>query len=402
MLNNPLSDVVSQQYERWVYPDPILDLPAWTAENWQWFDPSHAHRVMWPDRPYRADMDILVAGCGTNQAAVIAFTNPDASVVAVDVSQSSLDHHEFLKEKYGLANLELHRLPIEQSDSLQRDFDLIISTGVLHHLADPGAGMSSLARCLRQDGVLALMLYARYGRIGVEMLQSVFRDMGLSQDEPSLEIVKSALQLAPADHPISSYLPLAPDVNVDGGLVDTFLHGRDKSFTVGESIALVESSGLVFQDWFLKTSYYPPMSPETPFTAAVSKLPVEQQWSVMERVFSRNACHFFMACRSDRPKDAYAIDFSSRDVLEYVPSFRYRCGLEGNEIVRDRWRIPLPTFDLALLRQIDGKLTIQQAISNAARSEGFARESLTQLEERGVRIIESLWQRDFLAIGIVR
>jgi hypothetical protein len=42
---NPLADVVSGQYERWVYPEPIRDLPAWLAGNWQWFDPSHAHRL---------------------------------------------------------------------------------------------------------------------------------------------------------------------------------------------------------------------------------------------------------------------------------------------------------------------------------------------------------------------
>ena len=36
-------------------------------------------------------MDILVAGCGTNQAAVLAFTNPAANVVAINVSQPSLD-----------------------------------------------------------------------------------------------------------------------------------------------------------------------------------------------------------------------------------------------------------------------------------------------------------------------
>lgn len=402
MTAGPLSDVVAQQYERWVYPEPIVDLPKWLEHNWQWFDPSHAHRVIWPDRAYREDLDILVAGCGTNQAAVIAFTNPGARVVAIDVSQSSLDHHDFLKEKYDLANLELHRLPIEEVGSLGSQFDLVISTGVLHHLADPAVGMRALGELLRPDGVLAVMLYAKYGRIGVEMLQSVFRDMGLQQDEASLELVKAALKMLPAEHPISSYLPIAPDVNVDGGLVDTFLHGRDASFTIGECISLVEDSGLIFQDVFLKTSYYPPATPANEFSATIAQLPREEQWSVMERVFSRNACHFFLATRPERARASYDIDFSSRDALEYVPSFRYRCGLEGNEIVRSDWRIPLAPFDLALLRNIDGKLTLRQAIANAARSEGFANESLTELEKRGVNLIQSMWQRDFIAIGIVQ
>ena len=163
MTTSPLADVVSSQYERWMYPQPILDLPGWLANNWQWFDPSHAHRMFWPDRDSKPGIDILIAGCGTNQAAVFAYTNPEAKVVAIDVSQPSLDHHAYLKNRYAMKNLELHRLPIEEVQSLGRDFDLIVSTGVLHHMAEPKTGMKALAACLRPDGVAAIMLYAKYG-----------------------------------------------------------------------------------------------------------------------------------------------------------------------------------------------------------------------------------------------
>jgi hypothetical protein len=40
------------------------DLAVWSATNWDWFDPVHAHRILWPDRDYRPDLDILIAGCG--------------------------------------------------------------------------------------------------------------------------------------------------------------------------------------------------------------------------------------------------------------------------------------------------------------------------------------------------
>ena len=210
MTQNPLDDAVSRQYERWVYPQPIADLPAWLDGNWQWFDPSHAQPVLWPDREPRHELDILIAGCGANQAATLAFTNPQARVVGIDVSESSLAHQHHLKDAYSLGNLELHLLPIEQAGELGRDFDLIISTGVLHHMADPAEGMRALAGCLRQDGVLAVMLYAKYGRIGVEMMQGAFRDMGLGQDEASLEVVKATVGELPPDHPLQGYLSIAP------------------------------------------------------------------------------------------------------------------------------------------------------------------------------------------------
>ncbi len=163
MNDDPRADIVSRQYQRWVYPHPIEDLPAWTSANWEWFDPVYSHRILWPDRAYQPDLDILIAGCGTNQAAIFAFTNRSAKVVAVDVSQTSLDHQQYLKDKYGLTNLELHLLPIEDLHTLGRDFDLVVSSGVLHHMADPLTGMKALAGCLRPDGVVAAMLYGKYG-----------------------------------------------------------------------------------------------------------------------------------------------------------------------------------------------------------------------------------------------
>jgi hypothetical protein len=42
--DNSRADVVTRQYERYSYPQPIQDLEAWLANNWEWFDPSHAHR----------------------------------------------------------------------------------------------------------------------------------------------------------------------------------------------------------------------------------------------------------------------------------------------------------------------------------------------------------------------
>jgi SAM-dependent methyltransferase len=172
--DDPLADVVSNQYRRWRYPLAIQDLDALSDTIWHWYDPSRFHRVLWPDREYKPDLDILIAGCGTNQAAVFAYRNRCAKVVGVDISQPSLDHQQYLKEKHGLWNLELHLLPIEELRTLGLDFDLIVSTGVLHHMADPLEGMKAIAGCLRRDGAIGLTLYARYGRVGVEQLQSVF------------------------------------------------------------------------------------------------------------------------------------------------------------------------------------------------------------------------------------
>ena len=400
MNNTPLSDVVSSQYSKWVYPEPILDLPGWLANNWQWFDPSHAHRLLWPDREYRTGLEILIAGCGSNQAAVIAFTNPSAHVLAIDVSQQSLAHQQFLKDKYGLKNLELLQLPIEELTTLNRDFDLIISTGVLHHMASPETGMKVLAECLRQDGVAAIMLYAKYGRIGVDMLQSVFRDLGLDQSEASLEMIKQVLAKLPTDHPIRSYMTIAPDLGFDAGLVDTFLHGRERTYSINDCLDLVASAGLVFQDLFFKAPYSPSILSADPVNASIFALPKERQWSIMEKVNYRNGCHFFTACRTDRPEATYQIDFGGERIFDCIPSLRYRCQLSGQALSRNSWSMNLDLGQTALMQQVDGKRSLRKITSHMATKQLFQHLQPAEFEHYVKQQFQALWQLDFLAMGL--
>jgi SAM-dependent methyltransferase len=402
--DDPLADVVSSHYERWRYPQPIQDLELWSANNWQWFDPVHAHRMFWPDREYKPDLDILIAGCGTNQAAAFAYVNPGAKVVGVDISQASLNHQQYLKDKHGLWNLELHRLPIEELPTLGRDFDLVVSTGVLMVMADPLAGMQALADCARKDGAIAVMLYAKYGRLGVELLQSVFRDMGLRQDGASVQVVKEAISALSPDHPIQSYLRTlgADDLQFDTGVVDTFLHGRDRNYTVDDCLDLVASAGLIFQGWFFKAPYHAHelLEPPNSFYPAVNSLPEAKVWSVMERIQTLNACHFFMACRPERPKESYVIDFSTEDALDYVPMFRMRCGLSGSEIFRPDWSMNLNAAQLPFVQNVDGRRTTREIAERVAQSAESRRGGVVELETFGRKLFQSLWRLDFLAMGL--
>lgn len=391
MTEGPREDLVARQYKKWRYPEPIDNLETWSAANWDWFDPSHSHRIFWPNRGYQPEMDILVAGCGTNQAPTLAYTNPQARVVGIDISQESLDHGRYLKHKHGLTNLELILRPIEEVSALGRDFDLIVSSGVLHHMASPQTGMDALASVLRPDGVAAIMLYARYGRIGVEMMQGVFHDMGLRQDEDSLRLVRAGLNWLDASHPARTYAAIAPDLSYDAGMVDTFLHGRDLSFTVQDCLDLVEGSGLVFADWVQKTALHPPtlVEPDNEFLAAVSRLPQRQMWSVMEPLRNLTGCHLFTACRPERPTADYRIDFSSPQAPEYVPLWRLRAGVDGRQAVRPGWAIPLTDRHREMALRVDGERSIREIAGSSTQPVADAVELFTQL-----------WRLDFIAVDL--
>jgi hypothetical protein len=187
----------------------------------------------------------------------------------------------------------------------------------------------------------------------------------------------------------------------DAAVVDTFLHGRQRSYTIDECVDLVTSAGLVFQGLFLKAPYYPHdlFAPGTEAYQAVHRLPETRLWSVMERLQSANACHFFMACRPDRPKESYTIDFSTEDSLDYVPLFRVRCGLSGTEIYRSDWRMNLNAAQLPFVQRVDGRRTIREIAASVAQS-GARRGDVADREKFGRKLFQSLWRLDFFAIGL--
>ena len=391
---------MARQYQRWVFPSPILDLEEWSVGNYDFTDPLYAHRIYWPDRAYPAGLDILVAGCGANQAACFAYTNPSAKVVGIDISQPSLDHQQYLKDKHDLKNLELHLLPVEELSTLGLDFDLAVSIGVLHHLADPTEGMRALAGCLRPDGVASVMLYAKYGRIGVDLLASVFHDLGLGQDDASVQVVRKTIPLLPDDHPVRSYLKNSPDLNADTSVVDTFLHGRQRVFTVEECLDVVTSAGLVFQEWLFKFAYYPIESYALPdrLLSALNALPDIEIWSLMERFLALNTSHCFVACRPDRPTANYTVDFSSADALGYIPVLRAFSGVAGMDIVMPHGRMPLNAGHVPFIRLVDGRRTIRE-IAALVASAGAPQPGAADVESIARNVFQDLWRLDLLAMA---
>ena len=180
------ADGVRAFYESHPYPAPIYSLDR-HRELYRNPDRRRAASLLlWPTEKPRANRDILIAGCGTSQAAIHALREPDARVTAIDISETSLRHTRDLQQKYGLRNLDLHRLAIEQVGELGLTFDQIVCTGVLHHLADPDTGLRALRNVLAPGGAMHLMVYAAYGRAGIYMMQDYCRLLGLGATEAEL------------------------------------------------------------------------------------------------------------------------------------------------------------------------------------------------------------------------
>ena len=311
-------DPVRAQYEQWIYPEPIDDLSKSSGVDFS--DPEFLGRAYWPNRRPRRDLRILVAGCGPNAAARQAYRHPEATVVGIDISEASLDQARRLKAKHQLGNLALHRCRIEDVRELGQSFDLIDSSGVLHHLPDPAAGLGALAEVLAPDGVVYIMLYAKYGRAGIYMAQELFRLLRLNQSPEDVATVKSALNAFPCDHPLRRCLSRPNDLAFDAGVVDTFLHRMDRAFTVSDCFALLDSAGLVLQGWLNRAAYDPALRISQPaLRALVDGLPERDAVQAVELIDGRIGTHTFYACRSDRSPAEYHIDYAGNGFMDMVP-----------------------------------------------------------------------------------
>lgn len=402
MADSPLDDTVARQYERWPYPAPASSLHEW-HRKWRHFpDPELQHLLFWPDRDYPKGIDILVAGCGANQAAEIAFHNPTARVLGIDVSAASLASQQRLKELHDLTNLELRRLPIEESPSLGRDFDLVISTGVLHHMADPDLGMRALGSLLRRDGVLALMLYAKYGWYAVRVMWEFFHMLGLDQSAGSVALIKETFRHLKPTHPIRHYLALGPsDLDTDAGLIDSFLHPRAKTYSVPDILRMVDAAGLVFQGWISNYLYYPENMPaDSDLYRALAGLPERDLWAAMELFHALgNATHYFYLCRPDRPRDGYVIDFSGSQFLDHIPVPAPELRITSPaKLSRRGVECNLEPAQALSFGFVDGKRSIAEILEamRAAGAEGDAGQAL----EFARTFFRSLWRLELIFIRL--
>jgi SAM-dependent methyltransferase len=93
-------------------------------------------------------------------------------VLAVYLSLGALGYAKRKTQELGLSSITYRQGDILELGSLGRDFDVIESTGVLHHLADPWAGWRVLLSLLRPGGFMEVALYSGTARRNIAKARS--------------------------------------------------------------------------------------------------------------------------------------------------------------------------------------------------------------------------------------
>jgi SAM-dependent methyltransferase len=391
-----VSTLVARQYEAFAYPEPFADLTEEIRKGYyQVGDPALYGPVLWPrGRPHRRHK-ILVAGCGTVQAAYTAHMSPEDEVVGLDLSEASLAHERFLQDRHGLANLKLFKGSLLEVGDLGERFDVILCTGVLHHLEDPAAGLSALRDVLAADGVMVLMLYGATVRTGVYMLQEAFRRMGIEQTPVGVAQVRRIIAELPSRHYARDYMSAADELKDDAAIVDTFLHPQDRAYTVPQIFELTEGCGLTFQNWVESHPYWRngAWGPDTAVAQAVDPLPRREHWAAVEMLSQSVGLHAFTV----RKGDVDVVDFDTEGWRSFVPHYAPGLSRKGPGLFkRGAHELKCSELEQFVLDGADGSRTIAEIIDVPALEEILTE----QRDEFARRYFEHLWKLGHVMIAL--
>lgn len=211
--------------------------------------------VMQRDYPYgnycrsgkTAGFDVLIAGCGTGYHSILfAQSLPGAKLLAIDLSLSSLSYAKRKTRAMGLNNIEYAQGDILELGSLGRTFDVISSSGVLHHLADPEQGWRTLLPLLRPDGCMHVGLYSEFAHRNLIVARTWLRARGYSSSPVDIRRSRQDLAAAVVDEPAFNDILKYPDFYTMSECRDLLFHSQEQSFTIRRIQAFLDSNNLQF------------------------------------------------------------------------------------------------------------------------------------------------------------
>lgn len=225
-LTPGLSAAMRTQYEAYPYPrwrqvhvDGRLSLRGLLGQTM-------------PHVPFDAaldgNVDVLVAGCGTGRPALtLALALANARVLAVDISRTSLAYAARMAAELQTENISFGVADILNLGAMSQKFDFIDCSGVLHHMADPAAGLRVLRGMLRPHGVMMVGLYSERGRHNEVAAQRFVQDFGFADTPDGLRAARATLLALPAGDAARAVVDTLDFYTLDG------LH--DLVFNVHES-----------------------------------------------------------------------------------------------------------------------------------------------------------------------
>jgi len=129
------------------------------------------------DRAIPGDARIVEIGCGTGQMSLY-LARAHRVVIGADLTRASLKLGAAAARRFGLDQVQFIETDLQRPGLRAGAFDVVYSSGVLHHTPDPRAAFAGIARLVRPGGMIVLGLYNAFARIPFRLRRLVARLSG--------------------------------------------------------------------------------------------------------------------------------------------------------------------------------------------------------------------------------
>jgi SAM-dependent methyltransferase len=129
------------------------------------------------DRAIPGDARILEMGCGTGQMSLY-LARADRMVIGADLTRASLLLGAAAARRFGLDRVQFVETDLHRPSLRAGSFDVVYSSGVLHHTPDPRASFARIAKLARPGGMIVVGLYNAFARIPLRVRRLIARLSG--------------------------------------------------------------------------------------------------------------------------------------------------------------------------------------------------------------------------------
>lgn len=348
----------------------------------------------------------LVAGGGTGDSTIFLAEQLKAmanvEIIHLDLSSASIEIARERAQVRGLSNITFKQGSLLDVDQLDLGmFDFVNCSGVLHHLDSPDEGLKALKSVLKEDGLMAIMVYGEYGRLGIYPIQEMMRYINKDVDTKTekLNNCKLMLDQIPSEHTFKAHKNLwliEQERLGDEGLYDLYLHSQDRAYNVAQIYDWLDRCGLSMLKIGLTpgtpASYNPTLYIQHEgMRNKVLALPQREQQHIAEILNSSMIMHVFYAGNS---KDCVASVENKRLVPFHFPklqaNIKIAAAMEkvGSGVLSGKRqgiqvKIEVTPVSTVIMRLIDGKNSISEIIKKTEK----------KLRKKNIRCnTDAIWQ----------
>tara|TARA_B100000029_G_scaffold462151_1_gene494420 strand:- start:492 stop:2369 length:1878 start_codon:yes stop_codon:yes gene_type:complete len=188
---------------------------------------------------------ILVAGCGTGEHSIGAATRYlNSEVLAIDLSLKSLSYAIRKTKEFGINNIKYMQADVLELKNLEKDFDIIESSGVIHHMKDPIYGLKVLTDCLKKNGLMRIAVYSDIARKSISEAKKIILEKKISTTKKSM--LKFRQEIIDKKYPNLLKIKNHNDFYSTSELRDLLFHVQEHRFTLTEIKQILKKLNLEF------------------------------------------------------------------------------------------------------------------------------------------------------------